>query len=898
MTKINHQILNFNRGLISSLGLARQDLERLALSASRKNNWIPRTLGSMMLRPGYQYIGATKSNAKPFHVPFIFANDDTAILEFTDSYLRVRVDETIITRPSVSSAVTNGNFDTDVTGWTDADEAGCTSVWATGGYLSLVGTLYKSAIRRQQVTVAGGDQNVEHALRIVVSRGGVFLKVGSSSGGEEYITETELGVGTHSIAFTPTGDFHIELAGREQAASLVSSCTVEASGAMELPSPFLLADLGNIRYDQSGDIIYIACDGYQQRKIERRTTRSWSIVLYEPDDGPFRAINVTTTRLTPSALTGDITLTASRNFFTSTNVGSLFRITSVGQNVSITISGDGQWSDPIRVTGVGSSQRSFSITRSSLAGNATATLQRSVGDTSSWIDVTSYTTDATVSYNDGLDNQIIYYRIGVDTGDYVGGSPVLSMAYSSGGLLGIVRVTGYTNATSVSAAVLQPLGATTASENWEEGEWSDRRGFPTAVSLNEGRLVWGGKSRFWASVSDTYESFDDTVEGDSAPFSRNIPAGATDHVNWLLALRRLMLGTSSSEWVVKSSSLEEILTASNVNMKDPSNQGSAPVQAVKVDTVGLFVQKSGIRIFQTGYVLEKDDFQTEDLTKLCPEFFEAGIARLAVQRQPDTRVHAVLDDGTSMILILDSLENVKCWLSVDTDGDIEDVIVMPGTTEDAVYYAVKRTVNGSTVRYLEKWALESECVGGTLNKQADSFIVYSGASTATITGLSHLEGEDVVVWRSGGCPLDANEDPVLYTVSGGQITIDEATTDAIVGLPYTAQYKSVKLQVPTRVGSSLTMPKIINYLGIIAQNMHYKGLKYGKDFDTLDALPDIEDGTDVTADTVHPSYDEDAFEFDGEWDTDSRLCLEAQAPLPVTLLACVVGIQSHEKNDR
>jgi len=30
---------------------------------------------------------------------------------------------------------------------------------------------------------------------------------------------------------------------------------------------------------------------------------------------------------------------------------------------------------------------------------------------------------------------------------------------------------------------------------------------------------------------------------------------------------------------------------------------------------------------------------------------------------------------------------------------------------------------------LEKWAKETECRGGTLNKQADAFLTYSGAST-------------------------------------------------------------------------------------------------------------------------------------------------------------------------
>ena len=120
----------FNRGLVSPLSLARQDLKRMALSAEQQNNWMPRVLGAMMLRPGTTYLHSTRSDAAAVHIPFVFATDDTAIVELTDSAMRVVVSDAVLTRPSVSTAVTNGNFDTDVTGWTDSDESGGTSATA------------------------------------------------------------------------------------------------------------------------------------------------------------------------------------------------------------------------------------------------------------------------------------------------------------------------------------------------------------------------------------------------------------------------------------------------------------------------------------------------------------------------------------------------------------------------------------------------------------------------------------------------------------------------------------------------------------------------------------------------------------------------------------------------
>lgn len=955
------ELLTFNRGLISRLGLARNDLDRLRLSASIQNNWMPRVLGSMMLRPGLAYTGATKDNDLAYHIPFVYANSDTAIIEVTDQFLRVKLDETAITRPSVSSAVVNGTFDTDLSSWTDNDESGATSQWVTGGYMSLVGTNYNFAKRYQQVTVGGADENVEHALRIIVAQGPVTLKVGYSAGSEELVPEVSLATGTHSIAFTPTGSFYIELSGVKQYAALVDSCTIEASGAMTLPTPWLEADIRKIRFEQSGNVVYADCNGYAPYKIIRTqvaapssTKRSWSIVKYEPEDGPFRPINITTTRLTPSALTGNITLTASKNFFTSNNVGSLFRITSVGQNVGITISGDAQFSGEIRVTGVGASQRTINITITSLTGTGTTvTLQRSVGEVGAWLNVTTYTSDTTTTYNDGLDNQIIYYRIGVATGGYSSGSPALAMSYSSGGLTGIARVTAFTNATSVSAIVLKAFGATAASEDWEEGEWSERRGYPSSCVIYEGRLWHAGRSKLFGSASDSYESFDDTIEGDSRPVIRTIGQGPVDVINWLVASQRLVLGGEGSEWVARSSNFDEPLTQDNINLKDPSTQGSAPVAAAKVDKTVLFVQKSLTRLFQTQYDIgQGEDYSSDDLTKLVPEIAESGIVRLAVQRQPDTRVHCVLGNGRIAILVLDSLENVKCFVTASTDGYVEDAFVLPGDEEDKVYYSVRRTINGGTVRYLERWALETEAARATyvyegastssisvivndqtkfpdgkvvtvrnaagtkignytvadgtitlgapvtyakitpaIYKLSDSHIIYSGTSTATITGLNHLEGEKVTVFGDG-------KNLGTYTVASGSITLSEAVETCCVGLAYTGRFKSVKLGDINRNGTVLNQAKSINHIGLITLDTHMEGLRYGKDFDNMDDLPKTKDWSSVENDFIYEEFDDNFIEFDGEWTTDARVCLEAASPLPANVLSCVVAMDIEEDNSR
>src|SRR5690606_29970039 len=119
---------------------------------------------------------------------------------------------------------------------------------------------------------------------------------------------------------------------------------------------------------------------------------------------------------------------------------------------------------------------------------------------------------------------------------------------------------GYTSETSVSAVVIKSLGGVNATEDWSEGMWSDFRGWPSAPVLHQGRLWHMGKGYEVGSVSDAYESFDDTVEGDAGPIIRTIGSGPVDNIFWAMSLKRLMAGTASSVVVAQSSSLDEPLT--------------------------------------------------------------------------------------------------------------------------------------------------------------------------------------------------------------------------------------------------------------------------------------------------------------------------------------------------
>ena len=402
-----------NRGIISKLGLARVDIKRLAMAAEVQTNWMPRVLGAASLRAGWKYLGATSSNAAARYLRFIFATDDTALVEVTNLAVRIWIEDTLLTRPAVATTISNGTFPTDLTGWTDSDEGSAASTWLSAGNMQLVGAGTSRAIREQKVTCS--SVGIEHGIRIVINRGPVMCRIGSTSGGDDYVTETSLATGTHSLSITPTGDFYIRFFSPLLRAVLVGSCTIEAAGVVTLTAPWPAASLGKIRYDQSGDVIFVACPGYRQMRIERRGTapqaRGWSVCEYHATDGPFNLQNTGETTITPSALSGNVTLTASKAFFKATHVGALFSVTSGGQTVTSNIAAQNTFTASVRVTGLTAARNlTIIITEVTPAIVGTVTLQRSF-DNATWGDVGGTYVDTvafTDVYNDALDNAIAY----------------------------------------------------------------------------------------------------------------------------------------------------------------------------------------------------------------------------------------------------------------------------------------------------------------------------------------------------------------------------------------------------------------------------------------------------------------------------------------------------------
>lgn len=903
MPRINADLLAFNRGLVSPLALARVDVARTRLSAATMTNWVPKTQGAMRIKPGTKYLGSSDGNKPAAWIEFVAATTDTALIEITDGKLRVWADDTPISRANVSTAISNGSFASS-SGWTDASSGGGTLTFGGSGLLLNATNIGGLAKCTREVTVAGGDQDVEHALAINVTRGPVTFRCGSSTGADDYVTEATLGTGRHSLSFTPSGNFHLTFQSSRDIDKIVASIVVEAAGVMELAAPWSTSGLDNVRFDQSADVVFVNCAGVRQQKIERRGTgRSWSVVEFAPDNGPFLSARSADVRLKVGATFGNTTLTSDQQFFAESHVGALFRLFHNGQSGDYRLGREDVVTDAIEMTGIGTgsntAERRIKVETSG-SWSAEITVQRSfdgpdIGfhDTS-----TTITTNTTTNIDDTDDNLTVWYRLKIKSGDYDSGEAECEITYNNGGRTGICRVTGYNSPTSVDVEVLSRFSSTDWSDNWQESIWSPARGFPSSAAIYEGRLWHAGGAQIFGSVSDDYENFLDETEGDAGPIVRSVGRGPVDRVYFLMPLLRLIMGTAGSEIALRSSSFDEPLTPQNNSAKPVSTQGSANVRAIQIDTVGVFVQRSGKRVFSLQFDFGAGDYQSQELTLLVPDLLEAGVVALAIQRQPDTRIHFVLGDGRVAMLTYEAAEEVLCWSLIETDGVIEKAMVLPGSDEDQVYYHVRRAIDGETRRYLEKWALESECQGGALSWIADCAVSYNGPAATTIAGLEHLEGKQVVVWADGidMAPDDEAGEQQLLTVTGGEITLPAAKTNVVVGLPFNADWQSTKLAYAAAAGTALAQMKRADHIGFVLSDVHNNALFFGRDFAHLDPLPRmIDKGAASDPDRIFATFDQVSMPFPGLWDSDSRICLRAKAPRPVTVMAAVPTLQTNDK---
>lgn len=876
---------NLNRGEVSDSAVCRDDVKFINESASLVENLLPNRMGGMGMRPGSGYLGTLLGAS--YLVPFTRSIDDQALLEFSNNKLRVWVNDAVVARRNVNA----GSALAALSAWT---RSGAGATYASGVISIKQATASTESYAFNYDALNAADQNQEIGVKFTITQAPLRVELGTGTTAHSNdLFDSWLNPGTYSFAVTCPTNLAVTFSSDKPIIGKVTACQIEDNVNLELTTTITTAMLPSIRAAQVNDVVFITADAgstntHQQHKVMRYGEKSWGYVPVRVDDGPYMDINIGAITMAPAALSGNTTLTASAAYFSSSHVGALFKVASKGQLVTKAFTAASQSSNSIKVLGSGAARKfNFTRTITGLWGTTVLALQQSTDD-ATWTDYDTYSTGTgSLTINDGLDGQEMYYRLYTNVWDGATTQIDTTLNYPGGSISGVCRVTSYTSTTVVDIEVLEDFGSTTASENWYEGSWSAKRGYPTAVTMYEGRLWFAGAGQIWGSVSDAFESFDRDVIGDSTSIYRSIAFESSANVHWLAEAVRLLVGITRDEISVRSSSFNEIVTQTNANLKGGTGQGAADIDCVSSNDSLYYVQRAGRKVLRLDYNSGSDGYQPVDTQlfhdTVCEGSDGAGIKRIALAKQPDERLFVLLNDGTIRVFITVPEQEVAGWSRITTkSGDtFKDIIVIPGTIEDRVYVVAYR----NSAYMLEKLSLMEDAIGDASSYTLDSYVYAAGPTTSV--SCSHLaNGTTMGIWANGVFLADV-------AISAGAVALGGTYSNVTAGLRYTAKYKSNKLSGFAPY-SMLTERARVEDVGIIASNVVQGTLSYGKDFDNLVLLPGVEDRAAVSTTTRMSWMDYQPYPFRGSFKTDSRVCLQATGPVTIHCLTYGV-VESKDK---
>ena len=459
---------------------------------------------------------------------------------------------------------------------------------------------------------------------------------------------------------------------------------------------------------------------------------------------------------------------------------------------------------------------------------------------------------------------------------------------------GHVKITGYTSSTSVTGTVQSVISSGSATDDFAMGSFSDTTGHPRCVTFFEQRLVFAGTTNqpqtLFFSVSGDYENMDDNYHGATTDSSAMIYTIASNQVNAIQAIkatRTLIVMTTGGEFTVTSGGTTAPITPTNLNIRKQSNYGSAGIDAISIGNSTLFVQRAKRKIRELAYNFDTDGYIAPDLTILSENITFSGVVQMDYQQEPFSIVWCVRIDGKLTGMTYNRLQDVVAWHEHDfggTDAKCKSVAVIDvDTDEDQVWVIVERTINGATKKYVEY--LTPYNFNSDLEEIhfVDSGLTYSGASTSTLSGLDHLEGETVKIIINGATHPDR-------VVSAGSISLDIATTDAVVGLGYSSLLQTMRIDE----GSGITdQTKTKRIYDVTVRFFETVGAKVGPNEDNLDIIPFRDSSAAMTAPVPLFTGDKST-EFPSDYGTDGFVVVKQDQPLPMTILAIYARLELYD----
>ena len=577
---------------------------------------------------------------------------------------------------------------------------------------------------------------------------------------------------------------------------------LSGGSAYEISSPYLEAELFDIKFAQSADVMYLCHPSHPVQKLSRTGHTAWTLTEVEFTNGPFQDHNISTTTLTTSH-------------------------TSVGATATLTLSS---------TTGVNNDQ--------------------------GWL-----STDV---------GRLVHMKDGH------------------------LKITAYTSSTQVTATVEVVISSGSATTDFALGSFSETTGYPSCVTFFEQRLVFAATlsqpQTLFFSKSGDYENMDDNYHGTVADDDAIIYTIASNQVNairFMTSTRTLIIGTAGGEFAVSGGGTDIAITPTNILIKKQSNNGAANVDALAVGNATLFLQRAKRKLRELAYNFDVDGYIAPDLTILAEHISESGFKQLSYQQEPNQIIWCVRNDGQLVGLTYQREQQVVAWHRHIFGGAFgngnavcESAATIP--TDDSEYQTwviVKRTIDGTTKRYIEYMHnYDFDETDDTSFNFLDSQLSYDGSAVTTISGLSHLEGQEVSILADGAAHPNK-------TVSSGEITLERSASKVKVGLPYTSLLQTMRIDAGSQNGTSQSKTKRIYEITI--RLYESIGVEVGPDLNNMERIP-FRSSADEMDEGVNVFTGDKEVEFRGNYETDGFIFVRQTQPLPLTILSLYPKLQTND----
>jgi hypothetical protein len=844
MARVAVELTNFTGGELSPRLDGRTDLTKYSSGCSTLENLVVYPHGSAARRPGSTFIAEVASSAnKTRLIPFEFSTTQTYMLEFSNLKMRVYKDK---------GAVLEG--DKTITGITQANPAVVTA--SSHGYSN-----------GDEVLISGVSGMTE-------VNGKRFLVADKTT--NTFELQDKDGVDINSTSFTAYTSGGV------------------SNKVFELATPYTTAQLFDLKFAQSADVMYITHPEHEVEKLSRTGHTSWTLTDVDFTKGPMQDANTTDTTLNPgqSAVGTGIALVASA--VTGINGGSGFQSTDVGRFVFLN-------SGYAKITAVADTTNA-TIEILTVLSSASATADWRLGafsDTTGHPSCVTFFEQRLVFAGTTEQPQTIFFS---RSGDYENMDANIGGTVADDDAIIYTIASNQVNAIRFMTATRTLIIGTAGGEFTVSGGGTDSAITPTNIlikkqsnhgSANVDAISVGNATLFLQrakrKIRELAYNFD--VDGYIAPdmtiLAEHISEGGLTQIAYQQEPNQIVYATrNDGELVALTYQREQQVTAWHRHIFG-GRFGNATITVTDFANIA-----DGTRI-----VLTKADGTTTTFTS-ATSATSGKFHTTSSNNQTATNLKTLIDadsDFTATVssnvvtitetsplstgfLTITSLDdNVRLAKTDEGKAVCESVAVIPtDDTEYEVYVIVKRTINGATRRFVEVLnVFDFDQTDNTSFNFLDSQLSYSGSAASTISGLDHLEGQTVSILADGASHPDK-------TVSSGSVTLDRSALNVKVGLAYRSLLQTMRLNAGSQNGTSQGKTKRI--YDITVRMFETIGVEVGPNLNDMERIP-FRSSADLMDEGIPPFTGDKEVEFRGNYETDGFIFVRQTQPLPFTILS-------------